>query len=492
MLRRVVLALALLGGAAAFQPLVTPRPLRTGVKTFVSPPPVIERGANSTVNIKVQVSAEDTLAAFESAAKDFAKGVDIRGFRKGSKIPTQVVVAQIGAKAIKSKAIDDLHNMATARVNQMNEVQLIGEAMLEHGEDHWIQIFEPGKDFEFETTCDVWPEVKIVKNIEDLPTMTVEQEPVDTFKVEEALKGLQERYLTSADTPEGTEAEEGMVVVGSMNGFSVKPDGSKGQALPAVASGDDVEIVLETGKFMPGLVEGLVGMKAGETREIRVTFPEQISRNLGQELAGKPAIFEVACDAVKTRELPELNDAFAESIRPGLTYEALYKEVRDAVGEEGDRRNKDQRNLAIEKALTDLVEVEIPMTLIEQQAKDKYAEMMADQRAAGVDDEQLKKMITKEGFEKFVKVSAPGIITTLKSSLVLEQLGQKEGLVADPVDVEDQLNLARQRAEQNNEEFDEARMKGSIEATLSREAVLDFVASKCNIEYKEVDTIKRM
>ena len=135
MLRRVVLALALLGGAAAFQPLVTPRPLRTGVKTFVSPPPVIERGANSTVNIKVQVSAEDTLAAFESAAKEFAKGVDIRGFRKGSKIPTQVVVAQIGAKAIKSKAIDDLHNMATARVNQMNEVQLIGEAMLEHGED---------------------------------------------------------------------------------------------------------------------------------------------------------------------------------------------------------------------------------------------------------------------------------------------------------------------------------------------------------------------
>ena len=56
--------------------------------------------------------------------------------------------------------------------------------------------------------------------------------------------------------------------------------------------------------------------------------------------------------------------------------------------------------------------------------------------------------IAKEGgFEKFVKVSAPGIITTLKSSLVLEQLGQKEGLAADPVDVEDQLNLARQRAE---------------------------------------------
>ena len=98
---------------------------------FASPPPVIEKGANSTVTIKVTVSGDDTLAAFESAASDFAKGVDIRGFRKGSKIPTQVVVASVGQKAVKSKAIDDLNNMALARVNQMNEVTLIGNSQLE-------------------------------------------------------------------------------------------------------------------------------------------------------------------------------------------------------------------------------------------------------------------------------------------------------------------------------------------------------------------------
>ena len=114
--------------------------------------------------------------------------------------------------------------------------------------------------------------------------------------------------------------------------------------------------------------------------------------------------------------------------------------------------------------------------------------MMADQRASGVDDEQLKKMITKEGFEKYKKVSAPRIIRTLKSSLVLEEIARKESITCSEVDVEDQLNLARQRADQQNEEFDEPRMKESIEATLKREAVLDFVANKLNIKFIEVET----
>jgi trigger factor len=491
--RRALLALALLGGLLdAFQPQRASVLRRGGAPRFASPAPVIEKGANSTVTIRVQISAEDTLAAFENAAKDFAKGVDIRGFRKGSKIPTQVVVASIGADAVKSKAIDDLNNMALARVNQMNEVTLIGSSVLEHGEDHWLGVFEPGKDFEFNIKCDVWPEINFVKGLEDLPKLTVEQEPVDTFKVEEALKGLQERYLTTAPTASGTEAVEGMVVVGSMHGFTVNDNASKGTPLPAVASGDDVEIVLETGKFMPGLVEGLVGIKTGEAREIRVSFPEQISRNLGEDLAGKPAIFEVVCDAVKTRELPQLDDAFAESIRPGLTYDELYKEVRNAVGEDGDKRNKNQRNVVLEKALTEMVAVEIPDTLIEQQAKEKYAEFMADQRASGIDDEQLKKMITKEGFLKFKKVSTPSISRTLKSSLVLEELARKENFVPDAADVEDQLNLARQQAAQNNEDFQEAQVKESIEATLKREKVLDYVASKVDIDYVEVDHISRI
>ena len=279
------------------------------------------------------------------------------------------MVAQIGADAVKSKAIQDLSDRALSSVTNSGQVALIGQSRLAGGEDAIIDRYNPGQELNFDIQCDVWPELTWVKKLSDVPPLEVEQEPMDAAKVEAALRSLQERYLAKTETAAGTKAAMGDVVKASMRGFVVNPDGSKGDELPAVASGDDLEVVLEAGKFMPGLVEGLVGAVAGETREVRVSFPSQVSRNLGADLAGKAAIFEVAVAAVLTRSLPELDDDFAESVRPGLSYQALYDEVRAAVGEEGDKRNVVKRNAAIEKAIVDLVECDVPATLIENQVQ---------------------------------------------------------------------------------------------------------------------------
>lgn len=451
---------------------------------MASPPPVVEPGANSSISIKLTVSSDDTLLSFERAAGEFAKGIDIKGFRKGSAIPTQVVAAQIGAEAVKSKAIQDLSDRALQTVGQ--QVSLLGESELVGGEDALIDRYNPGQELSFEITCDVWPTLTWVHGIEDIPALTVEQEPVDPTKVTAALKTLQERYPAKADTAEGYAAKLGDVVVGSMDGFRVNEDGSRGDPLPAVASGEGVEIVLESGKFMPGLVEGLVGATAGSTKEVRVSFPQEVSRNLGEELAGKAALFLVSVDGVKTRQLPELNDAFADSIRPGLTYELLYSEVRAAVGEEGDKRNANARNAAIEAELAKLVTTEIPETLLVQQAKEKFAQMMSDQRDAGLSDEELKKLITKDSFEKYKKVATKNIVRTFTSSLVVDELAKKEGLVADAATVEDQAQLMKAQAEQaGDKQFDEAMAKASVEATLKREAVMDWLAEKIDITYSE-------
>lgn len=175
----------------------------------------------------------------------------------------------------------------------------------------------------------MWPELRWKGQLSDVPKLEVAQEPVDTIKMDAALRSIQERYLVKSPTEPWYAAQMGDAVLGSMQGFLVTETGAKGDPLPAVASGDDVEIVLETGKFMPGLVEGLVGCVAGDSKEVRVSFPTTVSRNLGEDLAGKAAIFEVNVDSVVTRQLPELDDAFANSVRPGLTYQGLYDEVSD-------------------------------------------------------------------------------------------------------------------------------------------------------------------
>jgi len=161
--------------------------------------------------------------------------------------------------------------------------------------------------------------------------------------------------------------------------------------------------------------------------------------------------------------------------------------VRKAVGEEGDKRNQEARNSAIEAELVKLVECEVPETLIEQNAKEKFAEMMADQRNSGMTDEELKKLITKEGFEKYKKVATVNIIKKFSASMAIDDLARREGLGADPTMVEDQLQLMKAQADQAGEgdQFDEQRTKASLEATLKRDAVMDWLASKIEIAFKD-------
>ncbi|CAN0509450.1 unnamed protein product, partial [Laminaria digitata] len=94
--------------------------------------------------------------------------------------------------------------------------------------------------------------------------------------------------------------------------------------------------------------------------------------------------------------MPEVNEAFAESIRKDLTLEALTKEVKDAVMEETGTSKKDARNRALEDAVLEVTQVEIPETLIIEQAREKFAIMMTDFKDQGQPDEQIQKMITKE------------------------------------------------------------------------------------------------
>lgn len=136
---------------------------------------------------------------------------------------------------------------------------------------------------------------------------------------------------------------------------------------------------------------------------------------------------------MKNRILPELNDEFAASVREGLTYDELYNEVRNAVGEDSDRRNKENRNRAIEEVLCDMVTCEIPETLVNEQAKEKFARMMADQRDAGVPDEEIQKMVTKEGFEKYKNISRKSIERVIAASIAIDDLGRKH--VSHPVNL---------------------------------------------------------
>lgn len=198
--------------------------------------------------------------------------------------------------------------------------------------------------------------------------MSAERVPLEDEKVKTAIDALLKKRLKLVDTAEGYQAQTGDSCIVNMKvrrpwsyigrtrseeapvsfsvwirmlthallpllvlplpltqAYQVLSDGTRGPEMRNIAAGEGVEVVLEPGRFLPGVVENLVGAKAGETRVVSVTFPDQVR---DQKLAGLKAEFDIEVLSVKNRVVPQLDDEFAASIRDGLTAEDVKKEVR--------------------------------------------------------------------------------------------------------------------------------------------------------------------
>ena len=144
--------------------------------------------------------------------------------------------------------------------------------------------------------------------------------------------------------------------------------------------GDDLELILEPGKFLPGVVEALIGKKAGEKVTVPVDFPESRQYREEQPLAGVKAGFDVTINAVRLRSLPELNDAFAGKIRPGLTLAELKQEVENTVG--GQEEDKTTGGSKAREGIGGAIDVDAAGSLVVE-SESSAAVMLAEMRNSG-------------------------------------------------------------------------------------------------------------
>ena len=201
-------------------------------------------------------------------------------------------------------------------------------------------------------------------------------------------------------------------------------------------------------------------------------------------MAGKAALFDVSVLEASKRTLPELSDEFANKVRAGLTAESLTEELRKAVDSEDSKEFTPARNAALHKALAEVMDVDVPDTLVTGQAREKYAMMMTDMRNNGVPDEEIKKQINPENFLKYKKIVKDDIIKDFKVSMAVDEIGRIENIEVPSYQVDEQMEAIKQDAQESNEDFDEAQIRGRVEATLQREGVMDFLAESSNLEVK--------
>lgn len=406
--------------------------------------------------LTVEVEAEKVNQSLDEAFKKVVKKVSVPGFRKG-KVPRAIFEKRFGVESLYQDAVDILLPQAYA--------QAIEETGIEPVDAPEIDIEQIGKDqtFIFKATVTVKPEVKLGQYKE------IEVEKYDTEvtdkDVEEELKVLQERQaelVIKEDEP----AENGDTVVIDFEGFI------DGEAFEG-GKGENHSLVLGSGQFIPGFEDQLVGVKAGEEKDVEVTFPEDYH---AKELAGKPAVFKVKVHEVKSKELPEIDDEFAKDVDEEVeTLEALKEKIKTRL-EESKKHEEEHylQDTVLEKAAEN-AEIDIPPVMIENEidrmVQDfEYRLQMQGlsldlyYQFSGQDEDALREQMKEEATKR------------VRISLTLEAIAKAENIEATDEEVEKELE---KMSEMYNRPVDEIKsMLGDLDVVkhdIKMQKAIDFL-----------------
>jgi hypothetical protein len=187
------------------------------------------------------------------------------------------------------------------------------------------------------------------------------------------------------------------------------------------------------------------------------------------------------------RTVPDVTDEFANQVRAGLTAESMMAELRKAIDDEDAKEFVPERNKALGESLAKVCDVDVPDTLVTNQARERFAVMMADMRDNGVADEELKKQINPENFLKYKKIVQPQIERDFKISMATDEVARLENINVASYQVDEQMESIRKDAAANKEEFDEAMIRAKVENTIRRQMTMDWLAERAqlDVEYKE-------
>ncbi|WP_251549438.1 trigger factor [Neobacillus muris] len=368
------------------------------------------------------VSAEKVNEGLDTAFKKVVKQINVPGFRKG-KMPRAMFEKRFGIESLFQDTLDVI--FPEAYMNALDETGIEPIAQPENV-DFDLEQMGKDKDFTFKATVQVKPEVKLGEykglEVEAFDTTVTDED------VQNELEQLQSRHAELVVKEDGT-AELGDTVVIDFEGFV------DGEAFEG-GKADNYSLELGSGSFIPGFEEQLVGLAAGESKDVEVSFPEEYH---AAELAGKPATFKVTVHEIKAKELPELDDEFAKDVDDEVeTLDALKEKIRT--------RLQDSKNHEAEHHIQDSVidqaaanaEVEIPDVMVENETNRMLQEFEQRLQMQGMNlelyyqfsgqDENALREQMKEDATKRVRVN-----------LVLEAIAKAENLEATEEDVNAEL-----------------------------------------------------
>jgi trigger factor len=427
-----------------------------------------EKLPKSQIGLEIEIPAETTKKVYEKVVQNLARTADIPGFRKG-KVPRQILLQRMGAQRIKEAALEELVQDGLRQAIAQEEIKALGNYQLVSTFEQLIGQFQPGEPLTFAASVDVPPEVNLGEY--SGLSITAEETQPDPESVD---KFLEERRVEQATLipVESRPAQIGDVAVVDYSG-RFAGEGEESEEISG-AQATDFQIELGEGKFLQDIIEGIEGMNPGETKEVPVQFPEDYPR---EDLAGKSAVFTITLKELKEKELPELDDDFAQEVSEQETLAELREYLEKQFQEKAEQETTASKEQAILEALLKQVEIDLPETLIEQEVETILRQTAIQMENYGMD---ISKLFNAETMPQIRERSRPDAIQRLRQSLALQEIAKRESITVERSELEAKVKeLMEQLAGQN---IDPNRVREVIESDLLKEKALKWLEEHATIE----------
>jgi trigger factor len=361
---------------------------------------------DSRVRVEVEVPAADVERATSRAARAMAKEMRMPGFRSG-KAPASLVIQRLGFAPVLQEAIREALPEWYERALLDSGISPIGDPSIE-------MLSTPdgeGDTLEFKFEVGVRPAAKLGE-YKGLEVGRAEQEVPDEI-VDREVERVREGFARLE--PVERAAVEGDSVLIDFEGLIDDTAFEGGKA-------DDYLLSLGSGQLIEGFEEQLAGAKAGEERDVKVSFPADYH---AENLAGKNAVFAVKVKEVREKILPELDDDFASEASEFDTLEELREDIREKVGAALDSRAEEDFRVAAVDAAVDGATVEIPADLATARATERWERMERQLAARGMDPATFLQMQGKTR-EELIEESKPDAERELKREAVVTAIVEAE------------------------------------------------------------------
>ncbi|MFP4314447.1 MAG: trigger factor [Alphaproteobacteria bacterium] len=412
---------------------------------------------------EITLTANDIDGRVDARLKEVSKTIRMPGFRPG-KVPMNIMKKRYG-KAVMGEVLESAVNESSQKVIADKKLKPAMQPKIE------VKEFDEGKDLVYSMSIEIIPDFKIA----DLKGIKLEKPVAKPEKktIDDALERIAESNRTTEEIKEKRATKEGDIVIIDFHGRTAD-DNVEHPGMHA----HDHQLTLGAGQFIEGFEDQLIGKKAGDKVEVKVSFPENYG---AAELAGRDAIFDTDIKAIHKAKTPKVDDEFAKQL--GLDD---LKALREAVEEQVQKDLDQHSRMKLKKSLLDILDekhqFDVPQGMQDMEFDSIKRQIEMENAQAGKTDE-----LSKEEEKELREIAERRV----RLGLVLSEIGNENKItIADAELQKAVITEAQKYPGQEKQVFDyyskNRQALESLRAPLFEEKVVDFILELADVKEKEI------